>query len=297
MAKGYKESEIRQKLVEILQDSKTGLSGVEISEKLGINRMTMTKYLNVFAAEGLVQQKNIGNVNLWFVEKGTEQFSFPEDYFKVKTKYLEELVGASSQVVNLIRNCIHSGANTPKIMTEIIIPAIDSVEDLYQQGKIGKSEQKFLNSLILQSIQITNVIHAEENPQKNVILISDDTKNTLYCEAASASFRFNEWKVFNLGNMSDAIDALFDLDLQKLLGKVWKQKNSIMIVVVFSSSEDRFKFFSEAINVIKGKSGKKMHLVICGKLKKTAAKADLIGENLEDVLQWSQTTYESFVKS
>jgi predicted transcriptional regulator len=297
MAKGYKESDIRQKLVEILQDSKTGLSGVEISEKLGINRMTMTKYLNVFAAEGLVQQKNVGNINLWFVEEGTEQFSFPSDYFKVKTKYLEALTGASSQVVNLIRNCIHSGAEIPKIITEILIPAIHSVEELYQQGKIGKSEQKFLNSLILQSIQITNVLHAEENLQKNAILISDDTKNTLYSEAAAVSFRFNEWKVFNLGNMSDAIDALFDLDLQKLLGKVWKQKNSIMIVVVFSSSEDSFKFFSEAINVIKTKSGKRLHLVLCGKLKKkTTTKADLVAENLEDVLQWSETTYESFAK-
>ena len=263
MAKGYNESELRQKLVDILQDSKTGLSGVEISEKLGINRMTITKYLNVFAAEGLVQQKNIGNVNLWFVEEGTEQFNFPQDYFRVKTKYLEALMGASShQVVNLIRNCIHSGATTPKIMTEIIAPAIDSIEDLYQQGKIGKSEQKFLNWLISQSIQITNVIHAEENQQKNVILISADTKNMLYSEAAAVSFRFNEWKVFNLGDMSDAIDVLLDLDLQKLLGKVWKQKNSIMIIVVFSSSEDGFKFFSEAINVIKEKSGKRLHLVL-----------------------------------
>ena len=298
MAKGYKESELRQKLVDILQDSKTGLSGVEISEKLGINRMTITKYLNVFAAEGLVQQKNIGNVNLWFVEEGTEQFNFPQDYFRVKTKYLEALMGASShQVVNLIRNCIHSGATTPKIMTEIIAPAIDSIEDLYQQGKIGKSEQKFLNWLISQSIQITNVIHAEENPQKNVILISADTKNMLYSEAAAVSFRFNEWKVFNLGDMSDAIDVLLDLDLQKLLGKVWKQKNSIMIIVVFSSSEDGFKFFSEAINVIKEKSGKRLHLILCSKLKKkTTAKADLVAENLEDVLQWSQTTYESFAK-
>lgn len=296
MARGYKESEIKQKLVDILQDSKTGLSGVEISEKLGINRITMTKYLNVFAAEGLVQQKNIGNVNLWFVEEGMEQFSFPQDYFSARTKYLESLMSGSHQAVNLIRNCMHSGATAPKIITEVLVPAIDSVEDLYQQGKMGKSEQKFLNWLILQSIQVTNVVHTKENPQKNVILISADTKNILYSEAASVSFRFNEWNVFNLGDMSDAIDVLLDLDLQKLLGKVWKQKNSIMIILVFSSTDDGFKFFSEAINLIKGKSSKKLHLVLCGRIKKkTTAKADLVTEKLEDALQWSQTTYESFV--
>ena len=295
MAKGYQENEIRQRLVEILHDSKTGLSGVEISGKLGINRMTITKYLNIFAAEGLVKQKNVGNVNLWFVEEGTEQFRFPDDYFRVKTKYLDLLTsGSYSQALNIIRNCVYSDAAAPKIMTEIIIPAIDSVEELYQQGKIGKSENKFLNGIISKSIQITNLVHVEADPQKNVIIISADSKNVLYSEAASASFHSEGWQVLSLGDMSDAIDVLFDLDLQKLLGKVWKQKKGIMVVVVFSSTDDGFKFFSEAINSIKDKAGKKMQLVLCGKLKKISAKADLVAENFEDVLQWSQTTYERF---
>ncbi len=57
MARGYSLEEIQQKLIDVLSDSKTGLSGVEISEKLGINRATMAKYLNIFAAEGLIKQK------------------------------------------------------------------------------------------------------------------------------------------------------------------------------------------------------------------------------------------------
>ena len=89
MAKGYQTKELKEKLVEVLVDSKTGLSGVEISEKLGVNRVTMTKYLNIFATEGMIRQKNIGNVNLWFIEEGIEQFDFPNDYFKVKTKFQE----------------------------------------------------------------------------------------------------------------------------------------------------------------------------------------------------------------
>ena len=52
-------------------------------EKIGINRITMSKYLKVFAAEGLLRQKNIGNVTLWFLEPGQESFNFPDDYFKV----------------------------------------------------------------------------------------------------------------------------------------------------------------------------------------------------------------------
>ena len=72
MGRGYSTEGVREKLISLLDDSEAGMSGVEISEKTGINRITMTKYLKVFEAEGLIRQKNIGNVNLWFVEEGTE---------------------------------------------------------------------------------------------------------------------------------------------------------------------------------------------------------------------------------
>ena len=83
MARSYQADEIKEKLIDILQNQKTGLSGLEISERIGINRVTMTKYLQVFAAEGFIKQKNIGNVIIWFIEDGTEQFHFPDDYFKI----------------------------------------------------------------------------------------------------------------------------------------------------------------------------------------------------------------------
>jgi len=293
MARGYETVEIKQKLVDLLRNSKTGFSGVEISEKLGINRVTMTKYLNVFAAEGLIRQKNIGNVNLWFIEEGTEQFRFPDDYFKVKNTFLENLVeGSEQQVFRLIRNCNHSNAQTSKIMTDIIIPAVESVQELFRQGKIGKSEEKHLNKIISNSIQILNLTPTETIPEKNAIVLSTDSKNALHAEAASASFHSEGWQVSSLGDMSDAIDVLLDLDLEKLLGKIWKQKTGIMLIVVFSETQEGLKFFSEAVNSVKGKVGKNLYLVLCTKIKKPTAKADLVAENLETALQWSETIFE-----
>jgi len=294
MAKGYQTQDLKQKLVEVLSNSKTGLSGVEISEKLGINRVTMTKYLNIFATEGMLRQKNIGNVNLWFIEEGTEQFEFPDDYFHVKTKYLELLTSINEQkVYNLIRNCIHSNANTTKLMTEVILPAIESVQELFEQGKISKSEEKLLGQITSSSIQMLNLITTEINPRKNVIIISADSKSALIAESASASFHSEGWNVSSLGDMSDAIDVIFDLDLQQFLGKVWTKKNGIMIIVIFSETDEGLKFFSQAVNSVKGKFGKNLNLVLCSKIKKnTLAKADLIADNLETVLQWSETIFE-----
>ena len=42
MARGYDDVEVKGRLISLLSGSKTGLSGVEISAQLGINRVTMT---------------------------------------------------------------------------------------------------------------------------------------------------------------------------------------------------------------------------------------------------------------
>jgi predicted transcriptional regulator len=297
MTRGYQTEEIKEKLVDLLSNSKTGLSGLEISERLSINRITATKYLNVFAAEGLIKQKNIGNVNLWLIEEGTEKFHFPEDFFKVKSKYFEHLTARKEKLAyNLVRNCFHSTTQPVKIITEIIVPAIQSVYDIFDQGKIGKSELNFLEKIISNSIQIVNLENFEIHPKKNVIAISADHQNVLFSEAASASFHAGGWQVYSLGDMSSSIDVLFDLDLQKFLTKVWKPGTGIMVIVVFSSTEESMKFFAESVNSIKLKSRRSLYLAICGDMKKNAEiEADLIDEDLEAILQWSQTTFESSV--
>lgn len=294
MARGYKIENIKEKIIGILQNSKTGLSGIEISEKLGINRITITKYLNIFATEGLVKQKSIGNVNLWYIKEGIDKLHFPDDYFKVKAKYLEYLISGSTQKIHaIIRNSIYSDADPLKMIIEVIIPAIQSVQDSYEKGKIGKSEKNFLDDMIFSSLQNIGLIERESETKKNVIIISADSTHVLSAQAASAAFRSSNWQVSNLGDMSSAIDVMFDIDFQKFLNKVWSTRQGIMIVLVFSSTENGFKFFSEAVNSCKTKFGKSLCLVLCSpNSKKTKIKADFITENLETVLQWCQTRYE-----
>ena len=295
MARGYDETEVKFRLIKLLHSSKSGISGVEISEKLGINRVTMSKYLNKFAAEGTITQKNIGNLNLWFVDEDIEQLNFPDDYFLVQEKFLSHVIDCNERHVNnLIKNCINSKAKMDKIITEIIIPTIPHIQKLFDDGKIGKSEQQFMNGIISKSIQIINLGNFDKESQKNVIVLSSDAQSVLNAEAASAAFRSDAWNVFSLGDMSSAIDVLFDLDLKKMLTKIWKSKQDLMIIVVFSSSEEGLKFFSESFDSIKGKTEKNLFLILSGKVgKKVKIKSDLLTEKLEDIIQWSQTKFEN----
>ena len=291
MVRGYLVEEIREKLISILKNSNSGMSGVEISKKINVNRITMIKYLKVFAAEGLLRQKNIGNVTLWFLEPGQESFIFPDDYFKITSQYLELLVkGNEDQVYSLIRNCLNSGASINQLILEIIYPTIDHINNLYDSGKIGSAEQNLLKTTISKSLNIFNQIPVILDSKKNVVVIAADSESNLIAESASASYHSDGWNVSHLGDMSSAIDVLFDLDFQKLVGKIWKQKPGILLVVIFSQTSEGLTFFADAINHTQGKSNKSLKLVLCGNLpKKSKIISDLLSSEISDILQWSKT--------
>ncbi|MDH3361669.1 MAG: B12-binding domain-containing protein [Nitrosopumilus sp.] len=295
MGKGYSTEEIRRKLISSLDGHSDGMSGVEISERIGVNRITMAKYLKVFAAEGLLRQKNIGNITLWFLESGQESFNFPDDYFKVVSRYIECLVkGTEDQVYSLIRNCLYSGGAINRLILEVILPSIDHVKNLFDEGKIGTAEQNLLETTISKSLQIFNQIQIVSDPKKNVVVIAADMYSKLHSEAASAAYHSDGWKVSHLGDMSSAINVLFDLDFQKLIGKIWKKKPGILLVVIFSQTSEGLNFFADSINPIKKKSGKYMKLILCGKTsKKAKILSDLSSEKIGDVLQWSQTVFQN----
>lgn len=292
MGKGYQIEEIKQKLVELLQKSKSGLSGVDISDKLGINRITMIKYLRIFLAEGIVQKKNIGNVAIWSVADGIENYVFPDDYFRVHSKFLELLLeNKERETMGLIRNSLFSSASVEKIVLEVIVPAILTIQKLFDDGKLGTAEQNYIKNIINRSIHILNHTTEEVDLKKNVILIAADNKSQLLSESAAAVLKSKGWTVYSLGDMSSAIDVLFDLDLQKFLTKNWKQKTGMMGIVVFSSNEEGMKFFTESINSIREKYSKNIRLALCGKTAKSESNADLANENLEIILQWLETVF------
>ena len=297
MGKSYKIDEIQSKLVGILKDSATGLTGVEISQKLGINRVTMTKYLKILSSKGLIGQKEFGNVNLWYLEGGSSNFQFPNDFFKVQSIYLENLLSGSQSVVyNLIKNCLFSKAKPEKIISEIIEPAILSVENLYAQGKIGRAEEKFYRGVISNSIQIISQSAQKVDFRKNILIISADEKNLLLSEGISAAFYSLNWNVSFLGDMSKALDVFFDLDLEKFLLKSWKNQDTLMIIVVLSSSQEGLKFFSGTVNSIKKKFPKNFYLVLQSPNQPDPTiKADLLTQKVDEIFQWTQTKFESSI--
>ncbi len=133
----------------------------------------------------------------------------------------------------------------------------------------------------------------QADPRKNAILIAADPASMLLCAAASAALGRDGWRVFTLGDMSASVDVMFDLDLQKFLGKVWKKRPGMMVIVVFSETGEGLGFFAGAANTARGKIGGDVRIVLCSKAASgVSSKADLVEDDLGAILQWMQTAYE-----
>ncbi|HEU5446717.1 MAG TPA: hypothetical protein VFU67_06200 [Nitrososphaeraceae archaeon] len=59
MHSGYNFEEVKQKVFSALSQNYAGLSGIELSSKTKINRMTLTKYLSLMLAQGLIRKKKL----------------------------------------------------------------------------------------------------------------------------------------------------------------------------------------------------------------------------------------------
>ena len=92
-----------------------------------------------------------------------------------------------------------------------------------------------------------------------------------------------------MGDVSDSIGVLYDLDLQKFITKIWKQKQGVMVIAIFSGTEENAKFFSESANTIKPKFGKNLHIVVHSRAQKTGIKTEFASEKLESVIQYIES--------
>jgi len=60
---------IEERIINFLKQSTHGATGSEIAKFLGLNRVTVSKYLDVLRAEGLIDYKQIGRTKIWFLNE------------------------------------------------------------------------------------------------------------------------------------------------------------------------------------------------------------------------------------
>ena len=297
MYRRYTLDEVKRKIVDALQGAGTGMSGIELAGRTGINRMTITKYLDVMHAKGLVKKKKTGNVNVWFMEIGIADLEFPVNYLQVQQKLINAiLAGEEEQARRILLSVLNSDIDQVKVLTEVIMPAVNTIGELHSRGRLDKTERTFLLGLMMELIDLVkfNVRPSEQKTNANVIIVAGSDDKVHVAKSASVVFSALGWNSLYIGNVEEQIDPFFDIDFQRYISRVWGNKRGLMLVCIFSSGEGSLRFLSSTAKAMKGRLRGELRIAVLATAELKAAaeeNSDHVAKDLLPLVQWAEREY------
>jgi methanogenic corrinoid protein MtbC1 len=295
----YTLDEIRRKIVDVLQNAGTGLSGIELADKTGINRMTITKYLDIMHAMGLLKKAKKGPVNVWFLESGVADIEFPVNYTQVQQKLIGAVMaGQEEQARRILISVLNSNVDQVRVLTDIIIPAVNTVGELYSRGRLDKTERTFLLNLMLELVDLVkfNASPAEQKVNAHALCVAGSEDRVHLAKSAAVALQMRGWESLYIGNVEEQIDPFFDIDFQRYVARVWGNSRGIMLVCIFSSSEGSLRFLSSTAKAMKGRLKGELRVAVFATQELQAVaeeNADHVARDLLPLIEWAERQYKS----
>jgi hypothetical protein len=301
MYRRYTLEEVKRKIVYVLQNNNTGLSGVELADKTGINRMTITKYLDILSTIGLIKKKKTGSVNIWFLETGVIDLEFPANFIEVQQKFLDAVLqGDENQSRRIIISIINSNSDHVKILTDVFLPTVNTLNELYNRGRLGKTERiSFLNSVTeLLDLLKFNVQSIETKLNAHAISVAGSEDRIYYAKCGAITLQILGWSSYYIGNIEQHIDPFFDIDFQRYITKVWNKKDGLRLICIYSSEEASLRFLLSATKSIKAKLKGHVEVILITttelQLISQDIGADYVTADIQSMIKWAEQEYKKF---
>lgn len=298
MYRRYTLDEIRRKIIDVLQSAGgTGLSGVELADRIGINRMTVTKYLDVMHAMGLLKKKKIGNVNIWFAQIGVDDIEFPINYIQVQQKVISSiLAGDEDHARRILLSVMNSSVDQVRVLTDVIVPAVNTIGELYSRGRLDKTERVFLLNLMMELIDLIkfNVRPAEQKAHAQVVCVAGSEDKTHMAKTASVALLACGWDSIYIGDVGKQIDPFFDIDFQRYLLRLWSGKHGLKLVCIFSSGEGSLRFLSSTAKQLRGKIKGELRVAVIAtdEIQPVAQESsDYVAKDLLALVEWAEREF------
>ena len=298
MYRRYTLDEVKRRIIDALQDNSVGLSGVELASTTGINRMTITKYLNILATMRLIKKKRVGSVNVWFVEPGTADYEFPVNYLEVQQKFMNAIViGDGDQARNILISVINSNIDLLRLLTDILVPTVNTVNELYNRGRLGKTERIYLLNLILELIDLLKFTIQSDNSKRGAysFFVAASEDRIYHAKIGALALQILGFRTSYIGNVEQHIDPFFDIDFQRYIMKLWDKKKGLLIICIYSSEEGSLRFLYAATQAIKAKLKAEVRIVIFttqeGRNTIESLGTDYIATDLNSLIEWVEREY------
>ena len=233
-----------------------GMSGIELANKTGINRMTITKYLNLLYSIGLIKKKKVGTVNIWFLESGLNYLGSTINYNDLQQKFMNAiLVGNDELSAKLIINAMNSGGDKLKLLTDVFLPTVNTLNELYSRGRLNRAERINLQSVIIEILDFVkySVNNGEVRPGISAIIVCGSEDAIINSKIIDLLLRMMNCDTRYIGNVEGALDPFFDIDLQRFITRLCADKSVLVILCICSSVESSLRFLYSAAHVLRNK--------------------------------------------
>ena len=301
MYRRYTLDEVKHKITSLLQGNSAGLSGVELAEKTGINRMTMSKYLNVLLTLGLVRRKKAGPVNIWYLNSGITDLEFPIDYLEIQQNYMTATFQNDPEKSHgVILSALNSTPDKIKVLSEVIIPTYNTLNELYDRGRLGETERTSILTTLADTIELIKFNSQVESTMQNahVLFVAGSEDRIVLAKSGALELKMLGWNSSYIGNVERLIDPFFDIDFQRYIIKSWNEKRGLMILCIFSSQESSLRFLSLAASSLKSKLKGELYTVIftTSELAKRHEDigADAAFNNIQSLVEWCEKKYSTY---
>jgi Winged helix-turn-helix DNA-binding len=297
----YTLDEVKHKIMSLLQDDRAGLSGIEIAEKTGINRMTITKYLNILLTLGLVKKKKAGPVNIWYLESGIKDLEFPINYLEVQQSFITAIFENDHEKSNrLIISALNSTFDKERILSNVILPTFNTINELYDRGRLGKTERVALLTGLSEVIDLIKFSSTLETTRHNAhaMFVASSEDRIFLAKAGALSLRMLGWNSNYIGSVEEHIDPFFDIDFQRYVTKVWGEKRGLMILCIFSSQEGSLRFMSLAANPLKTRLKGQLSIALLTPRELSGMHeyigADMAFSEIQSLVDWCEKEYGKY---
>ena len=301
MYRRYTLDEVKHKITSLLQGNSAGLSGVELAEKTGINRMTMSKYLNVLLTLGLVRRKKAGPVNIWYLNSGITDLEFPINYLEIQQNYMTATFQNDPEKSHgVILSALNSTPDKIKVLSEVIIPTYNTLNELYDRGRLGETERTSILTTLADTIELIKFNSQVESTMQNahVLFVAGSEDRIVLAKSGALELKMLGWNSSYIGNVERLIDPFFDIDFQRYIIKSWNEKRGLMILCIFSSQESSLRFLSLAASSLKAKLRGELYTVIftTSELAKRHEDigADAAFNNIQSLVEWCEKKYSTY---
>ena len=210
------------------------------------------------------------------------------------------LQGNESQGINIISNLLFSTISKERILFDIILPSLNTLNDMYNRGKISETEKLLISTTILDLILMTKFVSTIDIPKLNAysIIVSGSEEATYQARIASVMLHLMGWHTLYLPNVERKIDPFFDIDIHRLIAKKLKNVKGLSAVMIFSFNANTLKFLSNTMKALRDKIENDIKIVIFTNNDLLQVSQDIEVDyntaDLTSLIDWAKEQYRNF---